>query len=163
MSSSCLNISKARSSTLISSKSAPVSQAFQIISGPSSGPHQSILYIFHQLELRHVATKLCCGQVASVPSIILALSLHIKALKACIIELTSVLVRNLILYSLWRPRSQCVTTDRDEERERQSVKALKPCNNCGFTLWPWQASIVPWASTKLMKKQQWGNGVELGP
>ncbi len=103
--------------------------------------------------------------MASVPSIILALSSHIKVLKACIIELTSVLVRNLILYSLWGPRSQCVTTDRGEERERETEcegpKALQQ-------LWVRAVGLASrtatWASTKLMKKQQWGSaGVEQGP
>lgn len=76
--------------TVISSMSVPVFQPYQVISGSSPDPHQSILSVFHRLEPRHVATKLRCGQMASVPSIIPALSLHIKALRACIIELTSV-------------------------------------------------------------------------
>lgn len=124
--------------------SVPVFQPGRVINGASADLHQSVLspsFIDRGWRMRQQSSAV--NRTASVPSVILALSPHIKALRACIIELTSVLVRNLILYSPWGPRLRCVTTDREEKKGRDGARRpLKPCNNCGFTLWAWQAALL---------------------
>ena len=108
---------------------------------------QSILPVFHQLQRRHVATKLRCAPMTSVPSLILALSLHIKAVKAlhnrvnervCTKPDLLFLARATVTVCDHRQRPRVGQREKDEVR-----RPLKPCNNCGFMLWAWQAAQRP--------------------
>lgn len=98
-----------------------------------------------------MATKRRLGQMASVPSIILKLSLHIKVFQPCIIELTSVFGTQP------DPFFPEKTTDRATERAGPKAPQQLWVHAVGLA-----SRAAARARTELMKKQQWAKaGVEL--